>query len=80
MRIRWTILAVLFLARTAMGFQFQSIGALSPLLAAPVIAGALADYSGTLGATLWFGIFIVFISIIALALFRRVETPVAAKT
>ena len=32
MRNRWTILAVLFLARTAMGFQFQSIGALSPLL------------------------------------------------
>lgn len=32
MRNRWMILAVLFLARTAMGFQFQSIGALSPLL------------------------------------------------
>lgn len=32
MRNRWTILAVLFLARTAMGFQFQSIGALSPLI------------------------------------------------
>lgn len=29
---RWTILAVLFLARTAMGFQFQAIGALSPLM------------------------------------------------
>lgn len=32
MRNRWSILAVLFLARTAMGFQFQSIGALSPLI------------------------------------------------
>jgi MFS family permease len=29
---RWWILAVLFLARTAMGFQFQSIGSLSPFL------------------------------------------------
>ncbi len=31
---RWLILAVLFLARTAMGFQFQSIGALSSFLVA----------------------------------------------
>ena len=29
---RWLILAVLFLARTAMAFQFQSVGALSPLV------------------------------------------------
>ena len=29
---RWLILAVLVLARTAMGYQFQSIGSLSPLL------------------------------------------------
>jgi MFS family permease len=29
---RWLILAVLFLARTAMGFQFQSVAALSPFL------------------------------------------------
>lgn len=29
---RWTALAVLTLARTAMGFQFQSVGAVSPLL------------------------------------------------
>ncbi len=29
---RWIILAVLVLARTAMGYQFQSIGSLSPLL------------------------------------------------
>ena len=31
---RWWILAVLFFARTAMGFQFQSIGAVAPLLVA----------------------------------------------
>jgi MFS family permease len=31
---RWLILAVLFLARTAMGFQFQSVGALSSFLVA----------------------------------------------
>ncbi len=29
---RWTILAVLFLARTTMGFQFQGAAALSPFL------------------------------------------------
>lgn len=29
---RWTILAVLFLARMTMSFQFQAVGALSPLL------------------------------------------------
>ena len=29
---RWLILAVLFLARTAMGFQFQSVATLSPFL------------------------------------------------
>ena len=32
MRNRWTMLAVLFLARTAMSFQFQSLGSLSPFL------------------------------------------------
>ncbi|SMY07123.1 MFS transporter [Flavimaricola marinus] len=32
MQNRWLILFVLFLARTAMAFQFQSVGALSPLL------------------------------------------------
>ena len=41
---RWIILAVLFLARTAMGFQFQAVGALSSL----VIADLGIDY-GKLG-------------------------------
>src|SRR5262249_56622162 len=31
-RGRWAALAVLTVARTAMGFQFQSVGAVSPLL------------------------------------------------
>ncbi|BCG87293.1 hypothetical protein MesoLj113c_34030 [Mesorhizobium sp. 113-3-9] len=31
MRSRWTILAVLFVARTAMAFQFQSVAAVAPL-------------------------------------------------
>ena len=31
-RNRWLILAVLFIARTAMGYQFQSIAAISPFL------------------------------------------------
>src|SRR3974390_965634 len=33
-RERWLILAVLFLARTAMGFQFQAVAALSSFIAA----------------------------------------------
>jgi hypothetical protein len=32
MRDRWLILAVLTFARTAMGFQFQSVAAVSPFL------------------------------------------------
>lgn len=32
-RNRWTVLAVLFLARTAMAVQFQSVGSLGPILA-----------------------------------------------
>ena len=43
-RQRWVILAVLFLARTAMGFQFQAVGALSSF----VIADLGIDY-GKLG-------------------------------
>ena len=31
-RNRWLVLAVLFLARTAMAVQFQSVGALGPIL------------------------------------------------
>jgi predicted MFS family arabinose efflux permease len=30
--IRWQMLALLFLARTAMGFQFQSVGSIGPIL------------------------------------------------
>ena len=40
MTSRWSILSVLFLARTAMAFQFQSVAALSPLL--------IVGYSATL--------------------------------
>ena len=29
---RWLVLALLFLARTAMGFQFQSVGSIAPIL------------------------------------------------
>ena len=34
MDARWTALTVLTAARTSMGFQFQSIGSVSPLLIA----------------------------------------------
>ncbi|MGE0563681.1 MAG: CynX/NimT family MFS transporter [Pseudolabrys sp.] len=33
---RWLILAVLFFARTTMGFQFQSVGSVTPLLVDPL--------------------------------------------
>jgi MFS family permease len=54
---RWTILLVLFLARTAMAFQFQSVAALSPLL----IAGysvALVDIGLLVGLYLGPGVII----------------------
>src|SRR3974390_1427157 len=40
-RQRWVILAVLFLARTAMGFQFQAVAALSSF----VVADLKIDYA-----------------------------------
>lgn len=56
-RNRWTILALLFLARTAMGFQFQTVGS-----TAPALVDALAiDYAalGTLiGLYMFPGVFI----------------------
>ena len=39
---RWLILAVLFLARTAMGFQFQSVTSASPFLIADLHVGYAA--------------------------------------
>ncbi len=45
---RWTILAVLFLARLTMAFQFQSIAALSPLLIEDFGVG-LADIGFLIG-------------------------------
>ncbi|UCI31027.1 hypothetical protein [Mesorhizobium sp. B4-1-4] len=42
MRSRWTILAVLFVARAAMAFQFQSVGAVAPL-AGDSLGASLAD-------------------------------------
>src|SRR5262249_30957981 len=40
--VRWLILAVLFMARTAMGFQFQAVAALSSF----VVADLKIDYAG----------------------------------
>ncbi|WP_192256949.1 MFS transporter [Mesorhizobium caraganae] len=48
MRSRWTILAVLFVARTAMAFQFQSVGAVAPLVSDSVGA-SLADIGVLIG-------------------------------
>jgi len=48
MAIRWRMLFVLFLARTAMAFQFQSVGALSPVLRVEFDVG-LADIGLLIG-------------------------------
>jgi len=45
---RWTILAVLFLARFSMAFQFQSVGTLAPLIA-DEFAASLADIGLLIG-------------------------------
>ncbi|MET3522618.1 MULTISPECIES: MFS transporter [unclassified Mesorhizobium] len=48
MRSRWTILAVLFVARTAMAFQFQSIAAVAPLVG-DSLGASLADIGILIG-------------------------------
>lgn len=48
MHYRWVVLAVLFLARTSMAFQFQSVAALAPLVAADHGA-SLADIGLLIG-------------------------------
>ncbi|WP_352587777.1 MFS transporter [Mesorhizobium caraganae] len=48
MRSRWTILAVLFVARTAMAFQFQSVGAVAPLVS-DSLSASLADIGVLIG-------------------------------
>lgn len=54
---RWLILAVLFFARLTMAFQFQAIGALSPLIIADYGVG-LADIGLLIGLYLAPGVFI----------------------
>lgn len=48
MRSRWTILAVLFIGRAAMAFQFQSVGAVAPLVSDSLRA-SLADIGILIG-------------------------------
>ena len=48
MRNRWSILAVLFVVRLTMGFQFQSVGAVAPLLGRDFGVG-LADIGILIG-------------------------------
>ena len=56
-RNRWFILALLFLARTAMGFQFQSVGSVAPFLVNSI--GIQYAAAGTLiGLYLLPGVFI----------------------
>ncbi|MFD2055169.1 MFS transporter [Mesorhizobium calcicola] len=51
MRSRWTILAVLFVARAAMAFQFQSVGAVAPLVS-DSLGASLADIGILIGLNL----------------------------
>ncbi|PBB18872.1 MFS transporter [Mesorhizobium sp. WSM4313] len=55
MRSRWTILAVLFVARAAMAFQFQSVGAVVPLVR-DNLGASLADIGILIGLYLAPGI------------------------
>lgn len=48
MRSRWTILAVLFVARTTMAFQFQSVAAVAPLVG-DSLGASLADIGILIG-------------------------------
>ncbi|WP_370451636.1 MFS transporter [Mesorhizobium sp.] len=48
MRSRWTILAVLFIGRAAMAFQFQSVGAVAPLVS-DSLGASLADIGILIG-------------------------------
>ncbi|RJT28311.1 MFS transporter [Mesorhizobium waimense] len=48
MHCRWTILAVLFVARAAMAFQFQSVGAVAPLVS-DSLGASLADIGILIG-------------------------------
>ena len=54
---RWSILGVLFIARTAMGFQFQSVASLSPFLIRDLAIG-YAEIGTLIGLYLLPGIFI----------------------
>ena len=39
MQRRWLILVVLFVARTAMGFQYQTVGSVAPMLGSELHVG-----------------------------------------
>uniref|UniRef100_UPI0005707104 MFS transporter n=1 Tax=Bradyrhizobium elkanii TaxID=29448 RepID=UPI0005707104 len=48
MRSRWTMLAVLFVARAAIAFQFQSVAAIAPQLSQS-LGASLADLGVLIG-------------------------------
>jgi MFS family permease len=56
---RWTILGVLFLARTAMGFQFQSVASTAPFLIHDLQIG-FASIGTLIGLYMLPGVFIAF--------------------
>lgn len=57
MALRWRILALLFLVRTTMGFQFQAVGALSPAFQEAFAVG-IADIGLLIGLYFAPGIFL----------------------
>ena len=56
--VRWRMLLVLFLARTAMAYQFQSVPSVGPLLVGDlgISFAQLGTLIGLLGGLCWFGI------------------------
>ena len=82
MQQRRIILSVLTLARTAMGFQFQSVAAISPFLidrfqrSYAALAGHTREPTGQSAAPLWFASAMMVVSTLVLLRFRRIQTTV----
>lgn len=73
MENRWLILAVLFVVRTAMGFQYQSVGSVSSFLVEDLGINYAQLLPDNPAAPLLFGGTLLFITIIILGLFRAFQ-------
>ena len=61
MAVRWRVLALLFLVRMTMAFQFQAVGALSPAFQEAFTVG-IADIGVLIGLYLTPGLFLAALS------------------